>query len=484
MYPSSKDMNRRDFLRLMGTGAALAIWPGGCSKDELAQWNVSYSGPARHVVLISLDTSRADFFGCYGNPWVETPEIDRLAAESILFTDCMTAVPTTLASHTSLFTGKYPHTHGTPRNGFMVNKRNIMLTEILRKVGFHTAGFLGSFALDSRFGFAQGFDYYNEEFDQLVKDRGADQDQRNAESVTNSAIGYLERIDVPSHLFLFVHYFDPHGPYAPPSSYLEMYDQVDMLNSWLSMLRGGSGDSSAEDGFTARSYAGEISYMDRHVGRMVDYLRKRDILDEAILIIASDHGENCNEHPPDWGHGPTVYQSTMQMVCMIRLPDARKAGTRVKQLFASIDILPTLLKYLGLVIPGGIDGEAIDLHCSEASLSFPRRTRFGEATQPRGRVETDRRWRNRRKARCVREDELKYIQTPYEGTEELYDLSQDPHEQENLLENVTPDVIGKAKALRGKLESWTNSANPLPSRFEPSQRDETIKRLKSLGYLK
>ena len=183
----------------------------------------TYKGPVQHVILISPDTTRLDHFGCYGNTWIRTPNMDALSAESILFTDYTTVVSTTLASHTSLFTGKFPHTHGVPRNGFMVNTDNIMVAEILKDAGFRTAGFLGSFALDSRFDFAQGFDHYDENFDILVGTGGADQNQRNAEAVTNAVIGYLEENGAGRNLFLFVHYFDPHLPYSPSPPYDTMY---------------------------------------------------------------------------------------------------------------------------------------------------------------------------------------------------------------------------------------------------------------------
>jgi arylsulfatase A-like enzyme len=477
------DMSRRDFLRLLGLGTAALILPTGCGKDNLAPWHVKYSGPAQHVIVISLDTARSDHFGCYGNSWIRTPRIDGLASESILYTNYMTVVPTTLTSHTSLFTGKYTHTHGTPRNGFRVNEHNIMLPEILKRAGFHTAGFLGSFALDSRFGFAQGFDYYDEEFDQLVGDSGADQDQRKAEAVTNAVITYIDKTGIPPHLFLFVHYFDPHKPYAPPIPYRKIYANNDGVKSWLALTQGEDIEFSIEDMNNALHYAGEVSYMDKHVGRLIDYLKQQKILDEAILIITSDHGENFKEHPENWDHGLTVYQTTMQAVGLIRLPHAIKAGTKVDQLFTNIDILPTLLKYLGLAIPDGIDGEAIDLDYAGREKSLPPRTRFGQATRPLS-VETDPRWYNIRKARCAREGNLKYIQTPYEMIEELYDLSVDPYEKKNLLENAKPEIMSKAEPLKKKLISWANSANPLTSRFEPSQKEETIRRLRSLGYIK
>ena len=121
----------------------------------------------RHVILISIDTLRADHLACYGHPTVRSPHFDRLAAEGILFESAIAAAPTTLASHTSLLTGTFPHTHGTPRNSFVVNARNVTLAETLKQAGFSTAAFIGSFALHSRFGLGQGFDVYDQQFDLL-----------------------------------------------------------------------------------------------------------------------------------------------------------------------------------------------------------------------------------------------------------------------------------------------------------------------------
>jgi arylsulfatase A-like enzyme len=484
LHQASRQMKRRDFLRLMGSGAALAIMPSGCSKDEPAATLDKTARPPRHVIVISLDTARADFLGCYGNPFIKTPYIDRLAEESILFTDCMTVVPTTLASHTALFTGKYPHNHGTPRNGFVINEKNIMLAEILKNTGYHTAGFLGSFALDSRFDFSQGFEHYNEEFEEFIGLDTVDQNQRPAQSVTDAIIDYLDDTGVPDNLFLFAHYFDPHGPYTPPVEYCNLYEKNQAYEYWLSQTQPDLSHWIRTDGISAICYAGEMTYMDEHVGRLIDYLTRKGILEEAVVIVTSDHGENFKEHYANWDHGYSVYQTTMQSICLFRLPGAIRAGARVDQLFSNIDIFPTLLKYLGLDIPAGIDGEAVDLDPAGQKISMPARMRFGEATKPHRDVETDPRWFNNRKARCVRSGKWKYIQTPYKETDELYDLSEDPYEQANLLIDPSRRKPEKAKYLKEELQSWTDSANPLASQFVPGQREETIKRLKSLGYLK
>ena len=465
-------INRRDFLSLAGMGALSTLLPLGCGSK-------ASNRKLRHVIIISLDTLRKDHLGCYGNRWIQTPRLDGLADESILFTNYITVVPTTLASHTSLFTGKYPHNHGTPRNGFMVNRENQMLPEILKENGFHTVGIPGAFALDSRFDFDQGFDHYDENFERLVGQMGSFLNERTAKSVTDRVIGYLRQKDLPSNLFLFAHYFDPHAPFVAPEPYGIMYQSNDESLEWLANLP--VKNTKYHKPAKALKYAGEISYMDKHIGRLLDYLKQKGILDESILIVTSDHGENFWDHPGFWNHGMTVYQSTAGAVCMVRLPGAGKGGTKVKPLLASVDILPTLLKYMEIDIPEGIDGEAINL--DQEKISYPTRIRFCQASKPWQDVEREYQWQNMLKSRCVIDGRYKFIQTPYKRTEELYDLDTDPLENNNLLKGATADISKNAGKLRDQLEKWAQSAHPLETYFEQQQRNETIERLKSLGYI-
>jgi arylsulfatase A-like enzyme len=418
-----------------------------------------------------------------GNPFVQTPHLDAIAAESIVLTDCMTVAPTTLASHTSLFTGKYPHHHGTPRNGYMVNLDNVMLAEILKEAGFVSAGFAGSFALDRRFDFAQGFDTYDQTFDVFIGDGGADQNQRTAEKVTNAVVAYLDAQGIPDHLFLFAHYFDPHAPYAAPTPFRSMYDSNGRQGIEIIVDERFKADQRRQQNgrHLISQYAAEISYMDFHIGRLFDELRRRGILDEAILLVTSDHGETFLEHPRPFSHGNSVYQTTMHSVGVIRLPGGEGGGRRIEEPVSNIDLLPTLLNILGISPPPGIDGEAIPLGVTNDAL--PQRTRFGQATKPRKKYETDPRWRNILKARYIRSGRHKFIQTPYLETEELYDLESDPSEQKNLLRGASQETLEIAARLRAELTAWVESANPLPTQFEQPHKDETIERLKSLGYL-
>jgi arylsulfatase A-like enzyme len=440
---------------------------------------------ARHVIVISLDTTRVDHLGCYGNPWIRTPSLDALAADSIRFTNYITAATSTLASHVSLFTGNYPHTHGVPRNGFVVHPDNRTMAEILQKRGFHTAAFVSAFALASRFGIDQGFDHFDEDYDVEADLPSFDQNERSAQAVTDAALAYLDEHGVPERLFLFVHYFDPHEPYDPPPPYDAMYGLdagAPVRITDHPVLSAGS--LAPEHRPQLQRYAGEVSHMDAQVGRLLAGLRQRGILDDAILIVTSDHGENLGDKPGElFNHGWTTYQIELAAVALVRLPNARLGGTTFAALTASVDVLPTLLHYLGLPLPEPIDGEPLDL----LNLGVPDdqpRVRFGEATKPWWeRVESDPRWRNMRKQRCVRVGRYKLIQTPYKGTEELYDLTADPHERNNLLAPPNPALTDTVLTLRQVLKAWAEQADPLPSHFEEQAREETIRRLKALGYL-
>jgi arylsulfatase A-like enzyme len=365
----------------------------------------------------------------------------------------MTVVPTTLPSHTSLFTGKYPHTHGTPQNGYTVNEKNVMLTEILKNAGFHTVGIIGSFALNSRFYFSQGFDHYNQDYEKYAGTNRRTQNERSAQAVTDAAVRYLGKRGIPPKLFLFVHYFDPHKPFEPPPPYDTLYTKVHYECPHTLSEKDWHASKEA-----ARKYAGEISYMDHQVGRLIAYLRKKGILDNAILVVTSDHGENFWEHLPYFHHGTATYQTTMQSVCMIRLPNAAQGGTRIVQPISSIAIMPSLVNYLNLTVPDGIDGRAFDLANIHQTIGV--RTLYGQATltRPWKAPELSTGWQHANKARCIRTGNIKYLQTPYARSEELYDLARDPFEQENLLLSPAPESV-------------------------PMANRETIERLKALGYM-
>lgn len=473
-----RPITRRHALRLGGAAAAAAaLGPFACSRTP------PYEGPARHVIVVSLDTTRRDHLACFHPSFVRTPRLDALAAESIVFENHVTPVTTTLSAHTSMFTGTYPQSHGVPRNGFVLHADNVLLTEVLARVGFRTAAVLGSFALDSRFGFARGFDVYDEEFDVLVGS-GIDQNQRIARSVTDTVASTLDSLDAPEHLFLFVHYFDPHAPYAPPPpfdrAYLDEAGRPSIDPATHPMPSFAALEPDAQQ--LAIRYAAEVSYMDTQVGRLLDALAAAGILEESILVLTADHGEILGSAPGSrpFDHGWTVYEPEVRVPLLVRLPGARRGGTRSRAPSSHVDLLPTLTGYLGLPTPEGVDGLPLDL---ETDTYDADRIRFSEATKPWKNVETDPRWINALKARSARRGRYKFIRTVYRGLEELYDVEADPEERENLLAGGDPEHLRIAGELKGALLAWTDAAEPLASRFDESQREETMERLRSLGYI-
>jgi arylsulfatase A-like enzyme len=445
--------------------------------------------PVAHVIIISMDTTRPDHFGCYGNTWMHTPAIDSLAKESLVFTNYYTVSPVTLPSHTSLFTGKYPINHGVPANGYMVNKKNKMLAEILKEAGFDTVGFIGAFPLSKWFDFNQGFDYYDERFEKNIKDKNVSHHQRSAQQVTDGVIDYFAKHGFPGQLFLFVHYFDPHNPYEPPLKYKEMYRhkyrEYNKIMASGDRLAKSNGDMAptafmAHQKRKARHYAGEISYMDYHIGRLLDYLRTKKILDHSILIITSDHGENLfwDRHP--FSHGWDTYQGVVRAFCLMRTPAAVHNPKKIGQMVTSIDILPSLLKYLKLPVPGDIDGQAFDFQGNRGDLF--REECFIESSKPT-KITDNSRWRNIGNARCIISEGYKYIYTPHNKTEEFYNLSVDPFEVNNMIDSKEIAIINRIARMKRKLEKWIFSAHPMKSKFQENQKKETIERLRSLGYL-
>ncbi len=461
-----------------------AVLSSGCGQQRPL-----FDGPARHVVLISLDTTRADHLGAYGDSPAHTPHLDALAKESILFTDFMTTAPTTLASHTSLFTGSYPHTHGVPRNGFVIPAENVLLTEILQEAGFHTMAVIGSFALAGRFGLSRGFAEYDEDFDVQVGERGADQNQRSAEKVTDAVLARIDALGKNAggkNLFVFAHYFDPHAPYAPPLEVAKRYDplagqRLPSLPRIAELCRQTPNKTPAIARRIEALYAAEVDEMDRHIGRLLDGLKERGILKDALVVLTSDHGENLCDHEGYFDHGETVYQSTIRGIGMIRLPRAERAGIRIDRLVSSIDVLPTILRFLGLPLPERVEGEAIAFDESKDDAT----TRFSEATKPWRDIETDSRWTNALKSRAIRRGPYKLIHTPYRDEVEFYDLAADPDERENLLDGRDLDetLRGRIAEMRKDLDAWAASADPLSSRFDSEQQEDTIEKLRSLGYL-
>jgi arylsulfatase A-like enzyme len=474
-----------------------------------------------HVVLISCDTLRADALGAYvgagpdrlaqwgAPPAAErTPHLDHLAAESVLFERAITAAPTTLASHTSPFSGLWPNAHGVARNGFEVRPEIEMLAERFAAQGFTTAGFAGSFALDRRFGIAQGFAHWDQEFDLLVDGASHEQNERRAASVTDAALGWLDRTRAEgSRRFLFVHYFDAHAAYDPPGRAPDAVDgravtgsmgdlrtAVDVHQVELGAPRGLDAtivqgldprwlgravEPNAFDRALVARYSGEVSYVDDEVGRLLRGLDERGILRHALVVLVADHGETLLDHCDLFNHGLALYQSTVHVPLLVRLPDGAGAGRRVATPVSNVDILPTLLELCDLPAGDATDGRS--LVAALEGRAFERGPVFSAATQPPS-VEVEGPWVNAAKAHSVQTEDFHWIETPYLGRAELYDLRADPFELHDLSTATDPSSRAARAALAPLLDSWWRASNPRRSHFDASQVEETQRRLSELGY--
>src|SRR4051812_30396054 len=283
-----------------------------------------------NLLLITLDTTRADRIHAYGFNEVETPNLDRLAREGVLFEQAVSAAPLTLPAHSSIFTGKFPPAHGVRDNGgFFLDEHETTIAERLQARGFTTGGFVGAYVLDHKWGVAQGFQTYFDDFDlSKYQSLSLGSVDRPGNEVADKALAWLDRV-AGSRFFGWVHFYDAHSPYTPPEPFKSRYD--------------------------GRPYIGEIAFVDSQVGRLLAYLDGHDLARKTVVVVMGDHGESLGEHGEST-HGFFVYQSTMHVPLLIRTPFDSMAGHRVADTVRSIDVLPTALELLGIRTTDRLEG--------------------------------------------------------------------------------------------------------------------------------
>jgi arylsulfatase A-like enzyme/Tfp pilus assembly protein PilF len=282
-----------------------------------------HSSPQKqpNLLLITIDTLRADHLGCYGDSQVQTPYIDRLAREGVLFTQAFTPVPITLPSHVSIFTGDYPPSHGVRNNGtFILNPSAITLTEVLKQNGYRTEAVVSSYTLDSCFGLDQGFEFYDDDFSQNQSGPSILHNERIGGETTQRALQWLDQHH-QEKFFLWLHYFDPHADYNPPEPFHTRYRK--------------------------NLYDGEIAYTDQCLGKVLDKLDQLHLLDQTLIVLTADHGEGLGDHK-ERTHGFFIYDSTLRVPLIFRYPARFHSHRTVKSLVRTIDIMPTILEALSV----------------------------------------------------------------------------------------------------------------------------------------
>src|SRR5215472_8927807 len=262
-----------------------------------------------NVVVITIDTLRADHLGCYGYKQIHTPNIDGLAAESFRLERAYTPVPVTLPAHTAIFTGTYPTLSGMHDfSGNKLSGRQSTLASVLKQQGYVTGAVIGSAVLDSRFGLNQGFDFYYDHFDfNRLQESNLEEMERPGNVVADVALDWLTR-NSQSKFFLWMHLYDPHYPYRPPAPYSEQYKD--------------------------RPYDGEIAFADVQVGRLVSFLKAKGLYHNTLIVLTGDHGESLGEHG-ERTHGFFIYNATLHVPVLIHLP-GQSAGTKSYDLISLV----------------------------------------------------------------------------------------------------------------------------------------------------
>ena len=402
-------------------------------------------GERFNVLFISIDTLRADHLACYGHASIKTPNIDRLAAEGVLFTQCTAAVPITLPSHASMMTGTYPYVHGARNNGqFRLHGDNETLAERLKAAGYTTAAELAAFVLNREFGLNQGFDVYKDLYAARQRQEDASKatpTERVAEEVCDGALDSLRSI-AAQRFFLFVHFFDPHYPYEPPGRFAQQY---------------------------AHRYLGEIAYVDEHIGRLIAELKLLEIDEKTLVILTSDHGEGLGQHR-EQTHTVFVYDTTLTVPLIMRCSGQISAGGQVTAQVRLIDIAPTVLAFLGLEPMADAQGESL-LPLMAGAAGDPERAAYAETLVPMINF-------GYAPLRAVRAGGWKYIHAP---RAELYHVNEDTGELQNLA-SAEPERVKRLRALLYRLIDEA----PVVVGAGATQRQVNaaeVRQLESLGYV-
>ncbi|MBN2207588.1 MAG: tetratricopeptide repeat protein, partial [Candidatus Aminicenantes bacterium] len=398
------------------------------------------AGP--NVLLVTLDTTRADRLGCYGYAAARTPALDGLARDGVRFARAYCPVPLTLPSHATILTGLYPVGHGVRNNGRALPADVPTLAAILKENGYETAAFVSAFSVDSRFGLDRGFDVYDDMLpsELPVKSQNA---ERRAEATFNRFSRWLDKRS-GGRFFSWVHFYDPHLPYNPPEPYRQE--------------------------FSGRLYDGEVAYMDHYVGAVLDRLRAKGLLETTLVVVAGDHGEGFGDKV-EVGHGLFLYEETMLVPLILHHPGIFLRPRVVEGAVQLTDVAPTVLGILGL----GADAAAMHGRSLIPRISRPK----GEGTDSL--IETVYPRENFGWSELVGwvTGSWKYIQSP---KPELYDLERDPEEKSNLIDRA-PD---RARALKKRLDDGLlalSAGRPSAAGAGSEASPESLDRLRSLGYV-
>ena len=395
-----------------------------------------------NVILITIDTVRADHLGCYGYKNIQTPILDSLAHDGIVFERAISQVPLTWPSHAVILTGMYPFQNGVQDfTGQPLDKRFRSVAQAFKEHGYATGAVVSAFVLDRSWGLARGFDFYDDAF---APEEFANRDiglvERSAGESVDHALAWLKK-NSQRPFFFWLHLYDPHSPYAPPEPYRSEYQ--------------------------GHLYDGEIAYADHELGRLIAWLKQSHLYDSSSIVFVSDHGESLGEHGED-EHGFFVYNATTHVPLIVKPPAGRGVrGDRVARPVETTSVAPTLLKAAAIksgmgdqLQSGGLLDTPASPDAAAYSETFYPFSSFGWS--PLHALETSR---------------YHYIEAPQP---ELYDLTADPEEKNNLATQQTATVA----VLKDKLQALLRNRPYTPAAASGSGvSPDALEKLRALGYV-
>ncbi|MFC2173429.1 sulfatase [Acidobacteriota bacterium] len=459
--------------------ACLLLFPSSCN-DRIPD-----SPP--NLLLITMDTVRADHLSCYGYARKTSPIIDRLASQGVRFEDAYCEVPITAPSHATMLTGLHPSRHGVRTNGlYVLNPGRRTLAEILEEKGYQTAAFLGAIPLDHRFGLNQGFQVYDDDFSSSELSGKAKQDwygikvingERRASEVVKRALSWLRHRD-ENPFFLWVHLFDPHSPYAPPPPFTRKFYPADPAASAIDSLKPVKDlghpwhewlEPYRDLRYPIALYDGEIAYADNQVGKLLEGLEESGEDQRTVICLVADHGESLTEHNYYFFHGDLLYEPSLRIPWLMVYPSNLDAGLTVKGRVQLADLMPTVLDLLGVELPAGLDGTSLVPAIKGAQIN-ENRPILHEALLRDG---------SGKGVRAIRSGDFKLIAYP-DGKIELFNIAQDPVETFNIAKENN-DLAMKLHAELKDLESKLEAPGQEQQR-EGILDPQALEALRSLGY--
>lgn len=445
---------------------------------------ISRGGPRPNVLLVTLDTLRVDYLGCYGHPWIKTPTLDELAVHGAVFDAAIAQSPLTSPSHCSIMTSTYPFDHDTRWNGTPMRTGLITLADVLGAHGYETVAFASATptrSIDT--GLHQGFERYVDSlvpwstafsydgFQRLIffyLAGIAQHSQLPGEVITDRALDWLASRSDKRPFFAWLHYFDPHDPYGSPPPFQDTY------KGWI------------KDGLPAADkrehYAEDITYADHQLGRFITQLRERGLYDNTLIIATADHGEAFGEQHgvvTEFRHGHYVYDTTQHVPLIIKPPGARLLAYRVAEQVELNDIAPTVLRFLRIEPPESFVGTSLnDLLARRPAPDADRRALSFNVTRYVPTASAARQKLHYQQF-GVRTPDWKYITVPRLGHGELYDLRADPAERFDVAAQH-PDIVAQRRAYIGPYWDADRDTGEDPrQRLAPG----LVRQLQALGYL-